>query len=251
MNTVILKSRCFLVAFSLFLAATFLIGCTMGTKYSKSARPVGQPTADSRPKYPTFPWPPPRASTRCAIPGEFLETGRGTTRMSDVSRKIERALQESGYSELSYYAVPGGFAVATRMEQFNPDGSSKSGLARWIVKPRGLQKFTLASYLTALVRGVPGRYRVFVFVVSPHPLRPAKTSVTTTEAQAWYGEGLDRLPVDIGKLGFSARRGYACAALVYEFERKRESEDASVVLGDAMPGRTQLIRAGIWRRLRR
>jgi len=197
-------------------------------------------------KLPVFPWPPPQASATEVIPRKLLEVERGPTWLRDVDRRISEALEENGYYENSYYGVPAGFAVVTKMEQMEADGTAKQGPQRWILKALPLAPFSLRAYLAALFHATPGHYRVIVFVVTPYAFTQSAAEVTPEEAREWLRGGLDRLPPSIGNLDFS-REGYACTALIYEFERPTEAEEPRIRLPGVIPGRTHLVKAGIWK----
>lgn len=83
--------------------------------------------------FPVFPWPPPQASATEVIPRELLEAEGNPTLLKEIDRKITEALERNGYYESSYYAIPGGFALATKMEQIESDGKSMQGSQRWLL----------------------------------------------------------------------------------------------------------------------
>lgn len=195
-------------------------------------------------KCPEFPWPPPRASATEVIPSELLELKTGVTRLRDVEGRIRKALEENGYFDSSYYVVPGGFALVTRIEQINDDGTSREEPQRWLLEEKRPLKFSLSAFLDALFRAPPGYYRVIVFIVTPNPVVQSETKVKEEEASRWVGGGADRLPEQIGTLDFSQQ--YACTALVYEFRRRTESDKPTVLDPGNIQGRTHLMKAGIW-----
>jgi len=180
----------------------------------------------------------------------MLKSKTGATSLRDVERRISEVLQENGYFESSYYAVPDGFALVTSIEQINDDGTPKEGLQRWSLKVPPLSEFSLSAYLRALFRAPPGYYRVIVFIVTPHPIVQSEAKVTPKEAGDWLKKGADRLPGAIGALDFS-REGYACTALVYEFSRRTESDEPAILDPGNIPGRIHLVKAGLWEALTR
>jgi hypothetical protein len=207
-------------------------------------------TMPAPPPLPLFPWPPPQASATEVIPSPLVEVESGRTRLRDVDRRITAALEQNGYYESSYYAVTKGFALVTKMEQIESDGTPKEGPQRWVLVPQRPEKFTLARYITALFGATPGHYRTIVFIVTPGAFTQSSAVVTREEANAWLGGGLNRLPASIGNLEFS-REDYACTALIYEFERPTETEEATLRLPGLIPGRIHLVKAGIWGGLER
>jgi hypothetical protein len=225
---------------------SFLLLSLFGAFYlSSCAAPSAEQSQAAPYRIPRFPWPPPQASAAEIIPRRLLEVQAGPTRLRDVDRRISEALEQNGYYDSSYYAVPAGFALVTRMEQIESDATSKRGRERWALTTSRLVRFSLSSYLAALFRATPGYYRVIVFLVTPYPFAQSAAEVTQEEAMKWLSEGFNCLPGSIGDLDYSAE-GYACTALIYEFERAAETEGARIQLPGRIPGRTHLVKAGIW-----
>ncbi len=68
--------------------------------------------------FPEFPWPP-ESSATVVLPSAFL--AKAVRRhLENVDQILASALAACGYYDRSYYAVPSGFALATRLEQINP-----------------------------------------------------------------------------------------------------------------------------------
>ena len=83
--------------------------------------------------FPRF-WPYPKASAFHRIEfTDIIQPGGESLDYNYIASKLEAVLQQAGYSELSYYAVPEGFAILTRLEKINTDGSSLPEEERWLV----------------------------------------------------------------------------------------------------------------------
>jgi hypothetical protein len=176
---------------------------------------------------PEFPWPPPEPSAQSQITREYLaDSSADTTYLRDVDAKLRAAFDACGYSEKSYYSVPAGFALATRLEQINKDGTPKQPPERWAAEVQPLRKFSLKEYLTALFFGNPGYYRVIVFIVSSQPFVGADVEVTRDEAVSWLSGGMNVLPKSIGEREFSG--DHYCEALIYEFEQPDIGDSAVI-----------------------
>jgi hypothetical protein len=175
---------------------------------------------------PVFPWPPPRASARVVIPARLLPAGKDhQTLLRDIDEKLVSALQSAGYVETSYYAVPDGFALVTRLEHITQEGAPEKGKQRWIahIEPVRLNRdFTLSAYLAALFGVQQGFYRVIVFIVTPHPFAESHSSVSEIEAEDWRHSGLNVLPQGIASLAYTQQ--YSCTALIYEFQQPGNSQ---------------------------
>lgn len=199
---------------------------------------------DKQSRMPRFQWPPPKASAQVVIPDSYLRRdSRQPVLYSDVDTILRRALDRCGYNEWSYYEVPGGFAVVTRIEQTNAYGVPKADDTRWSLKSATINPFSdFSSYLQAFFHGNPGYYRVIVFVVTATPFRQSAQSVQETTAREWFNNGLNVLPLQMAQRSYDDR--HHCTALVYEF--RKTAQKATYIMPGTIPGKTHLIRSGIW-----
>jgi hypothetical protein len=86
---------------------------------------------------PAFPWPPPRYSAFATIVREWVAEGSAPA-LGLVGRRLETAFDRAGYGERSYYWVPGGFALVSRIEQIRADATPVDPPARWAIDtPQG------------------------------------------------------------------------------------------------------------------
>ena len=199
---------------------------------------------------PAFPWPPPEASASMKIPSHFLDNATTPTSLAQVAKRLEGAFTQTGYAERSYYSVPGGFALVSRMEQFNPDGSSKNPPDRWAVKMTPPEVFSLSSYMKALFTAQKGYFRIISFVVTSEPfVQQAESVVTQEEAQQWLSGGTQILPPALGKMAYSER--HYCVALVYEFEQSSRNHEPKFKRLSRLPGFEHLKQARLWGTLER
>jgi hypothetical protein len=135
---------------------------------------------------PEFPWPPPVASSTEVIPTSTLKMISKSGTMKDLDAILVSALTKNGYSERSYYAVPGGFVLVTRLEQIESNGKPMSMPARWSAQTSlSSNHFSMIDYLRALLKAPPGYYRVIAFVVTPTPFAERSKSVSESEVSAW------------------------------------------------------------------
>jgi len=196
---------------------------------------------------PNFKWPPPKASAREVIPDSFLRrSGIGIPLFRDVDAILRSALDNCGYLESSYYAVPGGFAIATRIEQINKNGIPKPGENRWSLKTAPINPFSdFSAYMSALFKGNPGYYRVIVFIITQNGFSQGATEPGKAEVEGWFSGGFNILPADIGRRAYTD--DYRCTALIYEF--KKTPQSSKPVIPGSLTGRTHLMRSGIWSNL--
>ena len=224
---------------SLFIAfiAVIMIGCSA----EAPQRPYPAPPVV---RIPLFPWPPPRPSAFAKIPPKLLVKGEGQTNLGDVADRIENAFQQAGYGEKTWYAVPGGFALASRLEQFNPDGTSKNEPDRWSAKIKAPEIFGLKDVMRALFTAQSGRYRIIVFIVTTQPFSAADKTVSADEASKWVQQGAFTLPQAIRNLDYTPE--YYCEALIYEFDQSSRDNPAIFKVPSELQGETHLKKAKIW-----
>lgn len=229
-----------------FACAFLFTGCRYS---SQSPPPVASTNGPSpppiTPEIPSFQWPPPQASAMQNLPREFFASAKF---LRDVESKLSAALTSSGYATPSHYAVPGGFALVTQLEQINDNGTPKSPPNRWATITVRPTHFTLAEYLTALLRANPGRFRIIVFIVTTKPFKEDTTTVITREqAMQWLPGGVQRLPSSIGDEPFTSE--HLCTALVYEFELPETKAKAELKQPSSLTCHDHLTAAELWQHL--
>lgn len=195
---------------------------------------------------PDFPWPPPRPSAFVEIPKIFFST---CIDLYDVDQILREALDLCDYTERSYYRVPNGFAIVTRIEQINIDATSKVPPARWSVEPEIYSEFNLASYIRAIFFSDPGFFRVFTIIVSNQPFRASEKSLTEGEAMTLLNQGLNTLPSELGNL-LKSKETF-CTVLIYEFEKPEEKDTSYVVLPGKHIGAIHLEKSLIQKQIKR
>jgi hypothetical protein len=205
--------------------------------------PTKDDVPESAPALPVFPWPPPRASSWITLPSELLHRPGRHDSLKDVGNRLARAFRQAGYGELSYYRVPKGFALVTRLEQFQPDGAPLDGPGRWSVSVMAPRVFSLESYLKALFSANPGHFRIVVFMVTSEPVTMDDTTeVARDVALKWVSEGANKLLKDYEKIPFDD--DVDCTALIYEFEQATRDERASLK-APGLPAMTHLEKANL------
>jgi hypothetical protein len=200
----------------------------------------GEPPPPAIGSVPDLPWPPPEASATIVLPGSTFQSSKN---YGEIEASLNQALSHTGYVERSYYNVPGGFAVVTRMERIYDDGRPDPAPERWQVNAAYMHPLSLNDYVHALFSARVGYYRVLVFVVTDQPFRSGPATMTASAAQSLLVSGANVPAADVMKQPVPPN--YACTALIYEF-RKQEQKQPEFVVPGHLDARTHLMQAGLW-----
>ncbi|GAK55864.1 hypothetical protein U27_02825 [Candidatus Vecturithrix granuli] len=193
---------------------------------------------------PEFPWPPPQPSASVKVPSEFLLNSETSTLLQEVAERLERAFEQAGYGEYSYYQVPDGFALISQIEQYNPDGTPKELPDRWAAALTPPRSFSLTAYVKSLFTSQAGYYRIIAFIVTSAPFAQTTNIVTPQEAEAWVTGGSRQLPANIGELGYTDH--HYCTALIYEFEQTDQNSAPMFKELSELSGKEHLKKATLW-----
>ncbi len=190
--------------------------------------------------FPRFPFPAPKWSADAELDSYF----KTCKTLGDADQKIRKALDTTRFYSRKYFQVPGGFAIVTRMEQFNKDGSSKSEANRWKTRPVREETFSITGYLASFFTSEPGYFRIFVFLVTDAVVTSdQKRMVSREEATNWLNEGACRLPDAIRNHEFGKSTGVT--ALVYEFRVPESNRQPVFAQPSDLNGITHLRQARI------
>jgi hypothetical protein len=193
---------------------------------------------------PSFPWPPPQCAQRQTLLDNLTVAGKN---LDEIDAKLRKALDARGYIQRSYFQTPGGFAIVTQLEQFNTDGTSKTGANRWTDYPVQDDFNGVWDYLKSLVMPRPGNFRIFVFLATDAAYNLAPRKVPKEEAVGWLSIGLNRLPPQIGKMPTTGQ--HYLDALVYEFEAPQSTKKCSQKCPCIKTGREHVIQSGLYQYL--
>lgn len=131
-----------------------------------------------------------------------------------ISGGIVTRLRERGYDSFDYFAVPGGFALATRLERFEGDGRPAAQNRFHVGQLPRARGFT--NYLGRLIWGGQGRVRLLMFVVTNRPFSFGRFQANQEDMRRWASVSNHALP----ELLAAARAGPATrvSLLIYEFQ---------------------------------
>ncbi|MEY4902254.1 MAG: hypothetical protein RLZZ292_69 [Bacteroidota bacterium] len=184
---------------------------------------------------PEFPFPPPNASGQTVLPNSFFKNCK---KLGDIDQKLNTVLLQQGY-ERSYFKVPGGFAIVSRLEQINDDASSKQEPNRWSDQVPPVASFS--EFVGALFFPRVGFFRIVVFMVTDVPFNQKQEAVSKNEATAWLADGKNVLPEGAAILPLNPN--FNCTALIYEYQF---SENQKSSLSKRFSVQTHLEKARLW-----
>lgn len=215
------------------------------TRVKKNGHPPGEAATASIPE---FKIPPPLVSAWQEVPRVLLVGDKTQPTLGDAETALNYAFEQCDYGDRKYYAlrdeagVRDGFALASRMEHINPDGTPSED--RWSRDVAPMRTFSIGGFVRALFRARPGHYRVIVFVLTNKPLtQDTRARVNSKQADLWTQEGANALPKEIAEMEYTT--DYKCTALIYEFKSLANGE-ATFVEPSEVSGKGHLAKSGLW-----
>jgi hypothetical protein len=166
----------------------------------------------------------------------------GETLLAQVADRLKESLAELGYDHLAWYAVPGGFALVTRLEQIDSRGRPLKKY-RWSEEPH--PNFELGAILRFLLAVPEGTYRIVAFIATDQTFDTSAPPPSESQANAWL-DGPINLPSEIRRQPYTD--GHRTYVLIYQFRKRRHEEAHSVP--SPLSAIKHLEAAGIWERLK-
>ena len=176
------------------------------------------------------------------VPKDHLRA-KGET-LGDIETVLRNALLSEGYSDISCFAVPEGFALVTRVEKITADGTALPGVERWATERWPGGALSLLSRLREFFFLEPGLFRIMVFVVTPQSFVQRTEEISREEAAGWIADGANRLPAEVSTR--HAGPDVTTTLLVYEFAQPRKEAPATLQSPGRHSGREHLEKSGIW-----
>lgn len=180
--------------------------------------PVIYSTQNKYDQMPNFPWPPPNCFQRKTLVKNLSAKAHN---FRDIDDRLQRALDAEGYFQRSYYQTPGGFALVTQMEQFDEDGSIKKRF-RWTNYPVQDDFNDVWEYFKSLIMPTPGRFRVFVFVVTDQAYPISERRISALGVQSLAAGGFSQMPSAYSQTEITS--SHYLEVLIYEFEAPQSTK---------------------------
>lgn len=203
----------------------------------------GQDTRAPSTPMPEMEWPPPRWTAHHEV-GAVAEDK--PIQLKAPFLRVKAMLERADLVDARVFAIgEDGFAVVTRMESIADDGTpAKGGRFGFDATGRMPPRFSLGYYLDALFNRKPGRYRMFVLVVTPRVVSASEARAGFGEAMSRYNQGAAHLPAALAEKPVSA--GTHMTILVYEFKRPTADDERPVsVENSAITAKQHIVGAGL------
>ncbi|MBB4100468.1 CsgG/HfaB family protein [Sphingomonas kyeonggiensis] len=154
------------------------VGWVLNTKLRTDSGDAGQGAEEQ-----FLPWPPPRPSSMGDVSANF----RSGAVIGDYNEQIKALLARKGYARLHYFSVraTNGFGITTDVERLDDKGGPHP--KRWMLKTPPAGGFL--EYVTQLLKGDTGRFRVFVFIVSDQDPNPNTYDAQQVDLTRWKNNG--------------------------------------------------------------
>ncbi len=189
-----------------------------------------------------FEWPPPQPSARMLIPSAYLPKPGSNVQLSAVADRLQKALSARGYQEHSWFEVPGGFVLVTRLEQITAQGVPAPSPNRWSAEPMH-RVMSLRDYVNAMFTAPQGRFRVIALLVTDQPLTSSGVPPKQEDAVGWLSQGSLNPPRSVSTATWTLQ--HVCAAYIYEFEKPSTDRKATFVASSQLSGEAHLRGAGL------
>lgn len=206
------------------------------------------PPSPARAGIPVYPvWPPESPTWQFSL-DRYIGSRDGLS-LGNAGSRLQAAFESAGYLEHSYYAVPGGFAIITRIEQMDGAGNRLRGSERYEL-PGQRARDSLTNILYSLfVNAPPGYYRYIVVVVSVRPFATRNTALDDDEALRRLRRGANRLSSVYRRVPFTD--DYNVDALIYEFRWDGGDSPVRMLAPGRVSPQDHLTRTGLARAVRR
>jgi hypothetical protein len=188
-----------------------------------------------------MPWPLPAPSTSLEIPAELRAPAAPGNHLNRPADWLAAALHEAGYTDLSYYDVPGGFVIVPGLELVDDQGQGMTPpdpVLRFSGKLPQTRFFTMG-FWSELLAHRKGRYRQLVFVVMDGPMG---YSTDVTDGHLLWRPPSHDLPLVRAEMPYDGHQRWY--ALVYEFEKGSASPSAKLVAQPTDPA-VHLAKSGV------
>lgn len=174
---------------------------------------------DKANRAPEFPWPPPDYTVATVLNNYYFRNART---LSDADSIIATVLDRCGYDDRSYFSIPNGFAIVTRIEQIQENGMALKDSLRWSTEVKSYVNFTWEAYFKALIFPAKGYFRIIVFAVTDQSFSSSGKQISKKNAEKWLRTGVAEMPSFLANSKYTA--GYRCNAIIYEFKKEEAKE---------------------------
>jgi hypothetical protein len=219
----------------LSLAAFLSVGCAAQLSLMERRAVAGGPMLSF--------WPPPESSTTWSA-SAGLPSG---VSLGESADQVAAALRSAGYTDARWYAIGAryahGFAVTTRLEKINDDGTPKPPSERWSSRfPEASTLFWLERARRMRLPG-PGRYRVFLVAFTDLPIGRTNRAPYWNE-DTWMAD-VAEAPSLASSQSRSVSPTYRVGTYVYAYESDSADGKGELLASDVTPATAHIQSSGL------
>jgi hypothetical protein len=188
-------------------------------------------------------WPPPGATS------SWLAEPAAPSTLGEAALRIRDSLRAAGYTDQRWLPIgvhyEHGFAVTTRLERVDDDGTPGPSSERWLSAYPGAVSLRWLDGSATPFLPSRGRYRVLLVAFTDLHIRPPGRPDRWDETTAMEGPDPDMAPPELPTLRVVSGR-YRVGFYVYEYEASGGQGDGTFVDHDArVPAKAHLERSGL------
>jgi hypothetical protein len=197
--------------------------------------------ADEANRLDASPWPPPQWTERTSLPPSLTAQFANAT-LGTVADSIESALRGADYQQWSIYpASSDGFLIVTRPERIDSHGYPAT--PRFDLGSSSRTVSSIGDYFRLLLFARPGRFRIIMFVLTPHSFSPRRSSIPMDSLDDLARSGPTALT---SVRNLPVRPETQFIVLVYEFERASDDSEIRFLRASSISPLDHLLHGGLW-----
>ncbi len=191
----------------------------------------------------------PNPSDQLNLPTDFFKSLQS---LGDVERVISNALSQKGYTNKGYFEFDNGFMIATQLEHFNSNGTSKRGQYRYPSRVTFNQSLSFQNYLNTLYLPESGKFRMFVFYVEGVPQQTYEDfneiDYSLSNNSQVKDSRVDRISSQLINKPYRHKNSYDSniTVMVYECQTRANERRPTLLEVSSISAKDHLTRSGLW-----
>lgn len=208
-------------------------------------RPIATTTSDRSDFNAVLPEP----SDQLNLPTNFF---RSLQSLGDAEQIISSVLSANGYSNKGYFEFDNGFMIATQLEHFNSNGTSKRGQYRYPSRVTFNQSLSFQNYLNTLYLPERGKFRMFVFYVEGAPKQTYsdfnEIDYSLSASSSTQKNRADAISEQLANKPYRHKNNFDSnvTVMVYECQTRDNERRPTLLEVSSINAKDHLVRSGLW-----